>query len=280
MLFGVIICAALILLIALFAALFQSSAAEGEAVNDEIKREKVLECLPGDNCGACGYESCADLALAIVHGDVSTGSCPAGGAAAAQAIGLLMGEESSDGNRLRAQVMCSGDGSCTRKKYVYEGGADDCVAAMKLGGGDKSCKFSCIGLGNCKAVCPFGAIEIVDGSARVDHRKCKGCGICVSACPKHLIKLIPYDTYYWVGCMSKEGRAGTLKGCDTGCIGCEKCVQACPESAVSVVHNCAEIDYTKCSGCGMCYQICPQGIIWKADTYGADGLDIVKGNRR
>ena len=29
---------------------------------------KVLECLPGANCGACGYAGCADYAKAIVEG--------------------------------------------------------------------------------------------------------------------------------------------------------------------------------------------------------------------
>lgn len=277
MVFGIVISAAIVLIIALVAAVFQTSAVKGDDVCDTVKTEKILECLPGENCGACGYENCTAAARAIATGKAPCNACPAGGQTVAQVIGVLTGEDKTDNVRMRAQVMCSGGGSCTKKKYIYEDGAEDCLAAMKLGGGDKSCKSACVGLGNCKAACPFGAISIKDGVARVDHRLCKGCGICVSACPKHIIKLLPYDTYHWVGCVSHENRDKTLSSCQTGCTGCGECSRVCPENAISISHNCAEIDYARCSGCGMCYDVCPQGVVWRADAFGAEGLSIRKG---
>ena len=55
------------------------------------------------------------------------------------------------------------------------------------GGGAKSCAYGCLGLGDCAAVCPFDAMHVVDGVARVDYDKCKGCGMCAQKCPKHII---------------------------------------------------------------------------------------------
>ncbi len=280
MVFGIVIGAATVLVIALIAAVFQTSAVNGDEVSDMVKTEKILDCLAGENCGACGYESCSQAAAAVAAGKAPCSVCHAGGQTTAQAVGVLTGADETDAVRMRAQVMCSGSNSTVRKKYIYESGAEDCLAAMKLGGGDKGCKAACVGMGDCKAACPFGAISISDGVAKVDYRLCKGCGNCISACPKNIIKLIPYDTYHWVGCASKEGRDKTLLMCQTGCIGCGECSRICPENAVSISHNCAEIDYTKCSGCGMCYEVCPQGVVWRADAFGAEGLMFSKGQKR
>lgn len=276
MVFGIVLCCALVLIVALAASFSKNFSASDEDIDSSLKTEKILDCLPRTNCGACGYSKCSDLASAIVRGTAPFNSCPAGGQAVSQAIGVLMGEDTRGRERMRAQVMCSGADSSTRKKYIYEG-ADDCLAAMRLGGGDKSCKFACVGLGNCKVACPFDAISIKDGVAFVDYTRCKGCGICVSACPKHIIKLIPYDAYHWVGCTSCEAEAKTRSNCLSGCTGCGKCAAVCPEGAITVTRNCAEIDYSKCSGCGICYQTCPQGTIWRADAFGAEGLNITKG---
>ena len=55
---------------------------------------KVLECLPGANCGACGYAGCADYAKAIVEG-APVNKCVPGGAATAAAAAAIMGVELS-----------------------------------------------------------------------------------------------------------------------------------------------------------------------------------------
>jgi len=40
----------------------------------------------------------------------------------------------------------------------------------------------CSGCGECVLVCPYLAIEMVDGKAQVNVALCKGCGTCVGAC--------------------------------------------------------------------------------------------------
>jgi heterodisulfide reductase subunit A len=50
----------------------------------------------------------------------------------------------------------------------------------------------CVGCRRCERNCPFGAIKVVDGVAKVDEASCKGCGICVASCPAHALDLRYY----------------------------------------------------------------------------------------
>lgn len=243
------------------------------AVKKDEKAEAIKECLPGANCGGCGYSGCDAYAAAVSAGDAPVNKCSVGGAEAASKIAQIMGVDAGAQVRMRAQVMCSGTGEYAKKKYIYEG-IDDCVAASKIGGGDKMCKNGCIGLGTCVRACPFDAIVVEDGVAAVDYSKCKGCGICVSACPKGIIKLIPFDAKHWVGCMSVDDGKNTRKVCDVGCISCKLCQKNCPAGAINVDNFVASIDYDKCTGCDICTDKCPRHIIWSGEVQGELGLVI------
>ena len=243
------------------------------AVKKDERAEQILECLPGANCGGCGYSGCAALAEAIAKGEAKVNQCTVGGSEAAAKIAVIMGVDPGTTVRMRAQVMCSGTGEYAKKKYIYEG-IPDCNAASKIGGGNKLCKNGCIGLGTCVKACPFGAISVQEGVAAVDYSKCKGCGVCVNACPKNIIRLIPFDSKHWVGCMSVDDGKNTRKVCDVGCISCKLCEKNCPSGAISVDNFVAHIDYDKCTGCDICVDKCPRHIIWSGETQGALGLVI------
>ena len=117
-----------------------------------------------------------------------------------------------------------------------------------------------------------------EGVAAVDYSKCRGCGVCVSACPKNIIRLIPFDARHWVGCMSVDDGKNTRKVCDVGCISCKLCQKNCPTGAITVDSFVARIDYAKCTGCNKCVDKCPRHIIWSGETQGKYGLVIRREN--
>ena len=45
----------------------------------------------------------------------------------------------------------------------------------------------CIGCESCVAVCPVGALSMVDGKAMVDGEQCISCGACINECPVEAI---------------------------------------------------------------------------------------------
>ncbi len=241
-----------------------SFAAKFLSVEEDPRIEEITELLPGANCGGCGKAGCAALAEAVVKGEAKPSQCAVVEEENLNKIAEVMGIVTEKQVKMRAQVMCSGTHEFAKKKYVYEG-VHDCIAASKLAGGDKLCPNGCIGLGSCVSACKFDAIRIVNGCAAVDYRMCRACGACVATCPKNLIKLIPFDAQYWVGCTCTESGAVTRKSCEVGCIGCKICEKNCPSEAISVERGLARIDYDKCTHCGKCAEACPRHIIWSAD---------------
>lgn len=230
------------------------------SIKKDERIEKVAECLPGANCGGCGYAGCSALAEAIVKGEAKTSACSVGGPEAAEKIAEIMGLEAETSVAMLAHVTCAGKCGISKKKFIYSG-ADDCAAAERLGRGDKVCPDGCIGLGTCVAHCPFEALSIRDGIAYVDETKCRGCGVCVTFCPKNVIKLVPKSSPVRMRCVSTDGGKAVRSYCEVGCIGCKICEKACEVGAVKVVNNVAVIDHGKCIGCGKCAEKCPRKIL-------------------
>ena len=235
-------------------------------VEVDPKQAAVRECLAGANCGGCGYPGCDGYAAAVAKGEAPTNRCVAGGAETAAKIAEVMGVSASDVEKMVAFVPCSGTDGHAELRFNYTG-PQDCRAAMLFGGkSNKTCTFACIGLGNCVKACPFDAIHIVDGVAKVDRDKCVGCGTCVDTCPKSIIKLLPASQRVMPACGNHDKGAKVMKMCDNGCIGCMKCQRECPSDAITVVENLAVVDASKCVACGHCAEICPRHIInWFED---------------
>ncbi len=157
--------------------------------------------------------------------------------------------------------MCQGGWSRAKKKSRYEG-VQDCRAVILAGGGDKACRYGCLGYGTCSRVCPFGAISMTeDHLPFIDIAKCTGCKKCEAACPTKVIEVLPASRQVLVTCHSKDTGSTTKENCQTGCIACGICAQVCPFDAPSVGNNLSRIDLAKCRVCGLCVLKCPTNAI-------------------
>ncbi len=60
----------------------------------------------------------------------------------------------------------------------------------------------------------------------VDPEYCKGCGLCIPACPQHIIefsKNINSKGYHYAECIDQEK-----------CIACKLCYVTCPDVAITI----------------------------------------------
>ena len=259
---SIIIAVAIVSVIGAVAALLLAIASKVFAVPVDETAEKIRECLPGANCGACGYSGCDGYAAALSKGEATnTALCNPGGNDAAKAISAILGVEAGEVKPVAAVVLCRGHEGVAQEKLIYDG-VMSCRMASQVFGGPKECIYGCIGYGDCLKACEYGAISICNGVARINPAQCKACKKCVNTCPKGLIEMMPLEEVKAaVLCKNHDKGAVTRKECSAGCIGCMKCVKQCEAEAISIDRFCATVDYDKCTGCGSCHEVCPVGAI-------------------
>lgn len=243
--------------IAVVAAILLTVASSLFAVKENERFAPIRDCLPGANCGACGYSGCDAYAKALSEGKTENVTlCVPGGTESAQGIAAILGVKAGTVIPRVAYVRCNGKCDAVERKYRYEGHLS-CRTADMAYSGDKACAFACLGYGDCAAACPKDAISIVDGVAKVDPTRCIGCGICARSCPNNIISLYNVGSRVMVACSNRDKGALTRKYCSNGCIGCGKCSRVCPAEAITVIDNLAVVNYNKCISCGKCAEVCP-----------------------
>lgn len=264
---GIVIAISSVTVIGIICAAILAVASKIMEVKEDERFPAVRECLPGANCGACGYAGCDGYAHALIDDGAETNLCIPGGDAVSRKLSEVLGVEFEDVVEKVAVIKCKGDCNVTSDKMDYQG-IESCAAANLLFGGIGKCTFGCMGLGDCAKICPQNAICIENGIAHVNTRLCTGCGMCVSACPNHLISVMADIEKVLVTCSNTDKGALTRKACSHGCIACHKCEKECPTGAISIIDNLAQIDYNKCVYCGHCVEVCVTGCIMKGDFSG------------
>jgi Na+-translocating ferredoxin:NAD+ oxidoreductase subunit B len=219
-------------------------AAKKFAVKIDPKIEAVRACLPGANCGACGYAGCESYAEAVVTDPACPpNKCAPGKDVVAQKVAALTGKAADSASPVISVVRCSRNEGNVKKKYSYVG-FDTCQGASIAFGGPYECTFACVGYGDCEAACPFHAIHMKDNMPVIDPDLCTGCGVCVKACPKQVLEMIPKDAICYVPCNSRDSGKVVSSICSAGCIHCGACTRKAKD-AVSMVRDRIEIDHEK-----------------------------------
>ena len=232
------------------------------AIGEDERLTYLASILPGVNCGACGYPGCEQYAKAMMAG-APPNACTTGGDRVADELAAFLGVESTGVVQKEAFVACNGSLDHVDPHLEFQG-VPSCRVFSTMFFTSLSCPFGCLGFGDCAVACPFDAIVVENGVARVDTAACTGCGTCTDICPRGVISLVSQGdapTASVVTCKNTMPGAKTRKVCSAGCIGCQKCAKACPTQSIAVENNLARVNAETCIGCGTCREVCPTGAI-------------------
>ena len=102
--------------IGLIAGLGLALASKFMAVPVDEHQEKIRECLPGANCGACGYSGCDGYAAAVAAGEAEPDKCAPGGSGTAYALSKLLDVEINNTPKI-AFIACGVNPESAKLKY-------------------------------------------------------------------------------------------------------------------------------------------------------------------
>jgi Na+-translocating ferredoxin:NAD+ oxidoreductase subunit B len=236
-------------------------------VFEDPRIDAIEDMLPKANCGACGLAGCRAFAEQVVAGEVKPSKCTASGADTVAAIAEYLGVDAGSEEKRVARLACAGGRHVAWHRARYQG-MQSCRAASLVAGGGKGCVWGCLGLGDCKEVCDFGAITLNEhGLPVVDADLCTACGACVDICPRGLYSIHPVSHRLWVACTSKAKGDTAAAECEVACTACGRCAMDAPEGLITMADNLPVVDYSRNDlASPHAIQRCPTGaIVWFDD---------------
>jgi electron transport complex protein RnfB len=227
------------------------------------RQEKIIDKLPGANCGACGQAGCMGFGEALIQGSCTVDRCPVMKQENRAEIANILGVEIKEKVEMVAVLHCNG-GKKVNDRFIYDG-IQTCNAANLIMEGQKACVYGCLGFGDCIRECPFDAITMNQetGLPEVDKDKCTACGKCIQICPKNLFTLLEVNKPVYIACVSHDKGKAVLDVCKVGCIACGRCQKECPPGLFKIENNLARIDYNNYVECDDCINVCPTKVIKK-----------------
>jgi Na+-translocating ferredoxin:NAD+ oxidoreductase RNF subunit RnfB len=235
-------------------------------VYEDPRIDEIQAVLPSANCGGCGFAGCRNLAEALVKAETFDGLyCPVGGGAVMEEAAKILGKKAAVVDPKVAVLLCNGTPESRPLTSKYDG-VSECRISNSLYMGETDCSYGCLGNGDCVRACTFGAIYMdkVTGLPVIIDEKCTSCGLCVKACPRHLMELrkrAKKDRKIYVACSNCDKGGPARRACKVACIACNKCFKVCEFNAITIQNNLAYIDATKCTFCRKCVEECPTGSI-------------------
>ena len=212
-------------------------------VEEDPRLERVVEMLPGSNCGACGEPGCRALAEKLVAGVAAPSKCTVSSRLQVEAIAELLGVDAGEEVKRVARLHCAGGLGRALQVARYEG-FPSCRAAHLVGGGGLECTWGCLGLGDCEVACTFDAIAMNALSLpAVDVEACTACGDCVDACPRDLFELMPLSHNLIVQCKAPLAADDARRLCKVACDACGRCAQDAAPGLIRMEGNLPVIDY-------------------------------------
>lgn len=253
-------------LLALISAVILYFVAQKFKVYEDPRIDEVQAVLPAANCGGCGFAGCRNFAEALVKADTFEGlNCPVGGAPVMDEAAKILGKVAAAADPTVAVLLCNGSPEYRPRTSRYDG-TTECRISHSLYAGDTDCSYGCLGDGDCVRACNFDAMYM-DPNTRLPviiDDKCVSCGMCVKACPRHLIELrkrAKKERKIYVACSNCDKGGPARRACKVACIACGKCYKVCEFDAITIENNLAYIDASKCTFCRKCVVECPTNSI-------------------